>query len=446
EQYWNSPKVQAYFSAKDLEKTKLKKLVRAGVPDGLRGEIYAKILKLDQLAEYEKNYEVALTRTHGSVIPSEPLPPTFGGKSHAAQLALNKIGSRTTEHIRCIIAHDFPALEYCPFITPCVELLAHHMRDEDELLGAIYAMVKRSTQRSPTSTSQSASSSSSQQDEWGYFPTYRKGVKLMLRAFGNLLYTSNKRLHLHLTELHSTSPDPVWADWLTTMLIGHIPQPALWRLLDAFVLEGWKALFRFAAGMLMCQRDVLLAQPDLGHVNALLTPENPIFTPPTVLLKQAESITVSRSDVRKLKDHHKTLAAISHDDHISESQYRYQRGLPKLISSSTSTPTSSSVLTDEHWIALWSWIPPAKRVESLELVFTTKEHGTHSANLFRRCEGRAPMILVVETLKGEVFGAYLSARWPSGEEEGGRGEWFGNGETFLFSLVPYAKLYPWIGR
>ncbi|KAJ3146047.1 hypothetical protein HDU86_000546 [Geranomyces michiganensis] len=435
----NKAKVDKMFAQTDLEKTKLRKMVRSGVPDGIRGQVYARLLRLESLAEYEKNYEVALSRTHGAVIPAEPLPPTFGGRLHRASLALKPSGNAVVEHVLCIIAHDFPNLEYCPFVPACVALLAHHMRDEDELLGATVAIVKRSMARQQT-----GSAGNKGEDSWAFFPTYRKEVKFLLRAFGNTLHQANKKLHLKLTEMHETSPEPIWTTWLTGMFIDVLPQPALWRMLDCFLLEGYKALFRFGLGMLLLQRDAIMQAPDLGAVRQLVSPESPALNPSAALCKAADGITINKADVRNVQNHHRTLASISTSDDIHEAHYRFQRGLPKIVAGTAPEETLSSVLSDEHWVALWSWIPPSKRVESLELVFTTKEHGTHISNLFRRSEGRFPLILVISTTEGAIFGAYLSHPFPSPGEKSG--DWYGNGETFLFTMEPYAKLYPWIGR
>ncbi|KAH9272982.1 hypothetical protein BASA83_004875 [Batrachochytrium salamandrivorans] len=38
---------------------------------------------------------------------------------------------------------------------------------------------------------------------------------------------------------------------------------------------------------------------------------------------------------------------------------------------------ASTIADTDYWVALWSWIPPHKRMDSIELVFTTKVHGYH---------------------------------------------------------------------
>ncbi|KAI9011152.1 TLD-domain-containing protein [Gaertneriomyces semiglobifer] len=407
--------------------------------------MYAKILGVNKLAEYEKNYEMALRRTYGSTVPSDPLPPTFGGKMNLIKVALNPAGFNVVEHILCALAHDFPTLEYSPFLPACLVLLAHHMRNEDELLGAIVCILKRSLGRDGSASPMSpiTPNSNSPLEEWHYFPTYRKGVKLMLRAFGNLLYKTNKKLHAHLIRLHDKAPDPVWAGWLTGLLIEVLPQPVLWRFLDCFVLEGYRALFRFTIAALQVQRDAVLQQTELQGVIPLFHWQHPALASVAAICKAADAVDAAQTETRKLQEHHQSLSAISDND-IAETQFRFQRGLPKIVGNAEKHSSGSTVLKDMHWIALWSWIPPSKRVEALELVFTTREHGTHTNNLFNRAADRAPLIILVETTEGAVFGAYLSHPFPGPGEN--RGEWYGNGETFLFTLEPSAKLFAWVGR
>lgn len=52
------------------------------------GFVYSKLLGLDAVLDFEKDFETALKRTHGNALPEDPMPPTFGGKLHSKSLAL----------------------------------------------------------------------------------------------------------------------------------------------------------------------------------------------------------------------------------------------------------------------------------------------------------------------------------------------------------------------
>lgn len=48
----------------------------------------------------------------------------------------------------------------------------------------------------------------------------------------------------------------------------------------------------------------------------------------------------------------------------------------------------------------------------------------------------------------QVFGAYCSTSWNarnSCDAENKKHSYFGTGETFLFTIVPEVKKYPWVG-
>lgn len=54
------------------------------------------------------------------------------------------------------------------------------------------------------------------------------------------------------------------------------------------------------------------------------------------------------------------------------------------------------------------------------------------------------MVIIIKTLDNSIFGAYLSSEWPQSDTQ--RNKFIGCGETFLFTIEPFAKMYPWVGR
>lgn len=72
------------------------------------------------------------------------------------------------------------------------------------------------------------------------------------------------------------------------------------------------------------------------------------------------------------------------------------------------------------------------------------EHGYSLTTLFNMTANHSPMILIIKTLEKSIFGAYLSCPWPTSETD--KNTFTGTGETFLFTIEPFAKMYPWVGR
>ncbi|KAJ3242954.1 hypothetical protein HDU78_001024 [Chytriomyces hyalinus] len=463
EDYWLGTSATKLYNMPELEKTKLATMVRLGIPNHLRGRVYAKILKVDKMDEFEKNFEMATKRTYGAIIPKSPLPPTFGGRAHQSDLALSAEGVLMAEHILCILGHDFPSLEYCPFVTTLTMLLCHHMECENDALGAMVSVVKQAFTTSlagVTSPRIPSPSLKSLPDggevvkpkarDWKLFPTYRKDVRYMSRGFSNLLYATYPKVHQHMTGLQSSSSEPIWSRWLTDFYVGTLPQTVVWRIVDSFLVEGYKTLYRVGIALIGLRKEAVLKSSSLSGLDSLFSAEALSDTASEAFLSAVWSVRVpAAADVRSGAHLHSALLGLSVNDDLHETHFRFQRAVPKLTRTidtqhtDPSTFKGSAILKEEHWIVFWSWIPPKMRMADLELVFTTRDHGHSISTLFNRTMARKPLMLIVET-QTSVFGAFLSEPWP--EDDSGRGMYYGTGETFLFTLAPFAKLYPWVGR
>lgn len=373
---------------------------------------------------------MGIQRTHGAIVPENIVPPSFGGRPHRDSLALNKAALWVVEHVLCIIGHDFPSIEFCPFIPALAVMLSHHLRTPDDLLGAMVSILKKSI-----TASSNSSSSKSGNANWAFFPMHRKDLKLMGRMFASLLSKHNSKLATHLESFDSTSSpnhqDPPWQSWFSDLFIDQLPQAMLWRMLDCFLLEGYVVLFRFGIALLQLHRNTLVSLKSPTECTNLFKMQN-LKVPVNVFCDSASGVSITAADIEKAKA--KKINAVSLEE-IHEMQYKYQRGRPKLKDEST-------IVQELHWIALWSWIPPRFRLSDVELIFTTGEHGYNLNTMYEMTSARKPLILVLETMEGGIFGAFISTGWPEvGENPGFQGD----GETFMFTLEPYAKMYSWVG-
>jgi len=107
-----------------------------------------------------------------------------------------------------------------------------------------------------------------------------------------------------------------------------------------------------------------------------------------------------------------------------------------------------SIVPKDTLLVLWQWLPIRITMYQPVLLYTTEEHGCSLTTFFKRVEHHEPTILIIKTTKDEVFGAYCSTHWGARnekDEKGDRQRYFGTGETFLFSLWPERKKYPWVG-
>jgi hypothetical protein len=58
---------------------------------------------------------------------------------------------------------------------------------------------------------------------------------------------------------------------------------------------------------------------------------------------------------------------------------------------------------------MWSWIPPSKQLDSIQLVFTTREHGTHISTLYTLTENISPMLLIILCIHSQLCVTYHQA-------------------------------------
>uniref|UniRef100_M4B5K0 TLDc domain-containing protein n=1 Tax=Hyaloperonospora arabidopsidis (strain Emoy2) TaxID=559515 RepID=M4B5K0_HYAAE len=99
----------------------------------------------------------------------------------------------------------------------------------------------------------------------------------------------------------------------------------------------------------------------------------------------------------------------------------------------------SAFLTEKHMQFLWKNLPKYLTCNQMELIFTTQVHGWSFLSFFSRLENKGPTIVVVQDEHENVFGAFCSASWRRSKM------FFGNGRTFVFSLSPRMRVYPWSG-
>ena len=76
-------------------------------------------------------------------------------------------------------------------------------------------------------------------------------------------------------------------------------------------------------------------------------------------------------------------------------------------------------------------------------MFTTLEHGNSLNTLYNKIDDLEYCIIVIKTIDSEVFGAFCSGLWS--ERKNLKTRFFGKGESFLFTILPNEKIYPWVG-
>ncbi|KAL3668201.1 hypothetical protein V7S43_007062 [Phytophthora oleae] len=114
-----------------------------------------------------------------------------------------------------------------------------------------------------------------------------------------------------------------------------------------------------------------------------------------------------------------------------------QPELPKLIGGSKnevlSNPQHATTLVPQ----LQASLAPPRRCYDWKLLYSLAQDGCSLHTLLLKVRKSNPTLVVVETTKGEIFGGFTSEEWQTSAN------YYGIGESFVFSCNPKFKCYPW---
>ena len=113
-------------------------------------------------------------------------------------------------------------------------------------------------------------------------------------------------------------------------------------------------------------------------------------------------------------------------------------------------PPVNSMLTRDHLMCIYNWLPARIQLCKPLLVFTTAVDGTSLGTFYNRCDRFEPLLLIVKSVGNpcQLFGAYCSTAWAG--RASSPGSYFGTGESFLFRLGSSSLITPerfvWVGE
>jgi len=108
------------------------------------------------------------------------------------------------------------------------------------------------------------------------------------------------------------------------------------------------------------------------------------------------------------------------------------------------------LLTYDLFLELSSALPWSLQHRTWERCFCIARDGDSIQHMLRLCQSYHQTLLVVQTTKGEVFGAFCTGKWqPFCTRSQNNKTYYGNGQSFLFSCKNSNKdvtLYRWSGK
>ncbi|MGH0137623.1 UNVERIFIED_CONTAM: hypothetical protein FKN15_016031 [Acipenser sinensis] len=291
---------------------------------------------------------------------SLPLPEIVDG-SPVPGYCLNREGVWAAHKIVTCIANQFPDISYCPVLPAIVALLLHFSQDEAECFEKVCRLLacNEPGRRMIDQT----------------FLAYESSCM----TFGDLASKYCPGAHkLILATSRSQDVLEVYSDWLR-WIFGDLPLPFAARVLDVFLVEGYKILYRVALALLKFFRkmraEVLEESGGAGGTGGDLQDEMQIFVQrvgkfvtPEKLLEKAFGIRLfSRKEIRLLQmANEKSLKQKG----ITVKQKR--RNVHLVVDTES---FKSDIVSVKEMRDIWAWIPERFALCQPQLLFTTSEHG-----------------------------------------------------------------------
>ncbi|XP_053713027.1 TBC1 domain family member 24-like [Synchiropus splendidus] len=402
----------------------LKSMARKGfwaTPHTLRAKAYYHIIhgihSSAVTPERDVYYELSKRLFGEKKLSSHPVPD-YMEAGEIPRYCLNKAGLNSAKKILLSLGNYFPDMNFCPILPALVSLILHFSQDEAECFHSVSRLIcfKDPNKRYIDQT----------------FLTYRASCM----TFGDLANRCCRGIRKLIASSHQNLFE-FYSDWIM-WIFAELPFTYAIRVLDVYLLEGYKVLYRVALALLSLYKvsvssrvaDVQDFRTDMirfvqnvaRHCSAETLLEKAFMIPMATRQELNLLFNANRSSLMQKG--------------VSSHQKRQS------VDSVDFNNFSSTVVTGTEMRVVWAWIPERFALFSPIKIFSKAEHGGCLASFYSHVEGHEPAVVVVKTTDEEVFGAFistdLSERHKHDSEEL---QYFGTGECFVFTLRPSMERY-----
>ncbi|KAK5850728.1 hypothetical protein PBY51_001580 [Eleginops maclovinus] len=397
----------------------------------LRAQVYEQLIKTIPCRTVTPDAAVYrdIMGNAGTKKPSSnfPLPEFVDGNPLPRHCLKAEAVSSGHQIINCV-AGQFPDISHCPSLPAITSLLLHFSKDEAQCFEHVSRILacNEPGKRLLDQTFLAFESS--------------------CMTFGDLAIKYCPAGHKLIV---ATAQDAleVYSDWQRWVLFD-LPFSHMVRVLDVYLVEGYKVLFRVAIALLKFYRKHKAgavggegSQPqDSGKVRAdiqafikgiasTVTPEK--------LLEKAFSIRLfSRKEI--------TLLQLTNEKSLQQKGVTVKQKRRNVQLALNPDTFSSEIVSAKEMRDIWSWIPERFALCQPQLLFTTSNHGCSLNRFYQHCEGYEPTLLLIRTTDGDVCGAFLSTDWEERKRGGNKLSFFGTGECFVFRMKPEMERFEWV--
>ncbi|XP_061911847.1 TBC1 domain family member 24 [Entelurus aequoreus] len=396
----------------------------------LRAQVYQQLIKSIPCRTVTPDAEVYrdLMGSATTKKPSSNIPlPEFVDGASVPHYCLKADAVGSAHRIINCVAGQFPDISYCPSLPAITSLILHFSADEAQCFEHVSRMLacNEPGKRLLDQT----------------FLAYESGCM----TFGDL---ANKYCAPAHKLIVATAQDvlKVYSDW-QRWVIGDLPFSHMVRVLDVFMVEGYKILYRVAIALLKFYRKHKAAaagpanqQQDSSKVRsdiqAFIKGIASVVTPDKLLEKAFSIRLLSRKEI--------TLLQLTNEKSLQQKGITVKQKRNNVQLALNPETFSSEIVSAKEMRDIWSWIPERFALCQPQLLFTTSTHGCSLSRFYSHCEGYEPTLLLIRTTDGDVCGAFLSTDWEERKRGGNKLSFFGTGECFVFRLKPEMERYEWV--
>ncbi|XP_028301310.1 TBC1 domain family member 24-like isoform X2 [Gouania willdenowi] len=402
----------------------LKTMGREGfweMPHTLRAKAYYHIIhNINSRAvnpDRDVYYELTKSLFGEQKISNHPVPE-YMEAGDIPRHCLNKAGLNSVKKILLCLGKYFPDMNFCPILPALVSLILHFSQDEAECFYSVSRLIcyddpnKRYIDQT--------------------FLTYRASCM----TFGDLANKCCRGIRKLIASSHQNLFE-FYSDWIM-WIFADLPFTYAIRVLDVYLLEGYKVLYRVALALLSLYRvsvssrvaDVEDFRTDMKgfvqNVGRHCSAEN--------LLERAFMIPMAtRRELNLLFNANKNSLM---QKGVSKHQKR------QAVETVDFENFCSSVVTGTEMRVVWAWLPERFALFSPIRLFNSAENGQCLASFYAHVEGHEPAVLIIKTEDEEVFGAFLSTDLiERRKHDSSNLIYFGTGECFVFTLRPSMERY-----
>lgn len=398
----------------------------------LRAQVYQQLIKAIPCRTVTPDAEVYrdLMKNTGTKKSSSNTPlPDFVDENPVPRYCLKNEAVASAHRIINCLAGQFPDISHCPSLPAVTALLLHFSKDEAQCFEHVSRILACN----------------------------EPGKRLMDQTF--LAYESTSMTFGDLANKYcapahklivAMSKDvlEVYSDW-QRWLLGDLPFSHAVRVLDVYLVEGYKVLYRVALAVLKFYRKhkagAQNSQGDPIHqesekvradIQAFVKGIASTVTPEKLLEKAFSIRLFSRKEI--------TLLQLTNERSLQQKGITVKQKRRNVQLALNPDTFSSEIVSAKEMRDIWSWIPERFALCQPQLLFTTSNHGCSLNRFYSHCEGYEPTLLLIRTTDADVCGAFLSTDWEERKRGGNKLSFFGTGECFVFRLKPEMERYEWV--